>query len=141
MVPELLTEIFSYFHSPYRMDDYCDNRKQEIRTVTLVSKYWNEVASPMLWDRIFISQETFRQQQQLKHSYGGSVKHVRIQVISWIIEEVKNVLPMIVVTFPNVISLSLFNNDYDALDINLLFKKWTKLQSLRIMGNCYLPVG
>src|SRR6266545_4896231 len=101
MAPELLTEIFSYFQSPYIIDHHWDNRKQEIRTVTLVSKYWNEVASPMLWDRIFISRKTFKQQQQLKHSYGGSVKYMGIRVISWKIEEVKNVLPMIVVTFPN----------------------------------------
>jgi len=44
MAPELLTEVFSYFHPPYRIDDDSDNRKEEIRTVTLVSKYWNEVA-------------------------------------------------------------------------------------------------
>src|SRR6266498_5943681 len=108
MAPELLTEVFSYFHPPYRIDDDSDKRKEEIRTVTLVSKYWNEVASPMLWDRIFISarkkiMETFKQHQQLKHSYGGSVKHMKI-VISGILKEmIKNMLPMIVATFPNVI--------------------------------------
>jgi len=83
--------------------------------------------------------ETFKQQQQLKHNCGGFVKHMNINVC----EEVQNMLPMVVVTFPNVISLSLHQGNVfsDTLDMNLLFKSWTKLQSFHTCGNFYLPAA
>src|SRR6266498_6055872 len=124
MASELLMEVFSYFQYPYRIGESWGYERKEIHAVTLVSKYWNEVASPMSWDRIYICpgrkiMETFKQQQQLKHNCGGFVKHMNISV--WgILKEDQDMLPMIVVTFPNVISLSLHQFNDIALDMNLL---------------------
>src|SRR4051812_12296539 len=81
LLPELLREVFTYlrlsdnkekdhFRRPYTV------RHKQLATLALISRLWNEVASPLLWRTLRFGSETGQQDCiRMLSGEGGPTRH------------------------------------------------------------------